>query len=153
MLYTYDSNTREYLTTIDWVQPNEWVALPADATPLQPPVQREKFAVVLNIAGDAWEYIEDHRGEVGFIKGHPHTILELGPLPFGWSYTAPEAPVEDTTAIRKTQLMQALNNIDTRSIRPLRATVAGAATTDDERILAELESQAAALRAELATLG
>jgi hypothetical protein len=37
-------------------------------------------------------------------------------------------------------------------VRPVRAKLAGTATAEDERILSELESRAAALRTELATL-
>ena len=151
-IYIYDSRTREYLKTIDWTPQNEWVALPADATTLQPPAQREGFARVLNLAGDSWEYIEDHLGKEGFIEGQPHTVRDLGPLPAGWSDTAPEPTPEQQTAQRRIEIQSELDAIDTQSVRPLRAKLAGTATAEDERILSELESRAAALRTELATL-
>lgn len=151
-IYTYDTRTREYLKTLDWTPPNEWVALPADATTLQPPAQREGFACVLNLAGDVWEHVEDHRGKAGYVEGHHHTVRDLGPLPAGWSDTAPEPTPEQQTAQRRIEIQRELDAIDLQSVRPLRAKLAGTATAEDERILSELESRAAALRTELATL-
>ncbi|AAS97203.1 tail assembly protein [Nitratidesulfovibrio vulgaris] len=103
-IHTYDARTREYLKTVDWTPPNEWVALPADATTLQPPAQREGFACVLNLAGDIWEHIEDHRGKAGYVEGQPHTVRDLGPLPAGWSTTAPEVPLADTKAAKRAEI-------------------------------------------------
>ena len=99
-IHTYDARTREYLKTLDWTPPNEWVALPADATTLQPPASLAGFARVLNLAGDVWEHVEDHRGKAGFVEGQPHTVRDLGPLPAGWSDTAPEVPLTDTKATK-----------------------------------------------------
>jgi hypothetical protein len=103
-IYIYDSRTREYLKPLDWTPPNEWVALPADATTLQPPAQREGFARVLNLAGNTWEHIEDHRGKAGFVEGQPHTVRDLGPLPAGWSDTAAEVPLADTKATKRAEI-------------------------------------------------
>lgn len=38
----------------------------------------------------AWTQIEDHRGKEGWLNGEPFTISDFGPLPNGWSDTAPE---------------------------------------------------------------
>lgn len=151
-IYTHDTRTREYLKTLDWTPPNEWVALPGDATTLQPPAQREGFARVLNLAGDMWEYIEDHRGKEGFVSGRPYTVRDLGPLPDGWSDTDPEPTPEQQTAQRRIEILRELDAIDTQSVRPLRAKLAGTATAEDEARLASLEAQAQTLRAELAGL-
>ena len=151
-IHTYDTSTREYLKTLDWTPPNEWVALPADATTIQPPAQREGFTIVLNLAGDAWEHIEDHRGKAGFVEGQPHTVRDLGPLPAGWSDTAPEPAPEQQTVQRRIEILRELDAVDLQSVRPVRAKLAGMATAEDERVLSELESRAAALRTELATL-
>ena len=97
-IHIYDSRTREYLKTLDWTPPNEWVALPADATTLQPPASLAGFARVLNLAGDVWEHVEDHRGKAGFVEGQPHTVRDLGPLPAGWSDTAPEPTLDEKLA-------------------------------------------------------
>ena len=151
-IHAYDARTREYLKTVDWTPPNEWVALPADATTLQPPAQREGFARVLNLAGDVWEHIEDHRDKAGFVEGQPHTVRDLGPLPAGWSDTAPEPTPEQQTAQRRAYIQGELAAIDMQSVRPLRAKLAGAATAEDEARLASLEARALELRAELASL-
>jgi hypothetical protein len=97
-----------------------------------------------------WEYIEDHRGIEGYIKGEPFTIKEPGPLPEGFTveYVDPRSPEE----IRSTEIKARLNQIDNLTIRPLRAKLAGKATADDEKKLGELEDEAEALRAELAGL-
>lgn len=56
-------------------------------------------------------------------------------------------------AERRTQeIKQRLAEIDTESIRPLRATVDGGATEFDAQKLASLEAEANALRTELASL-
>lgn len=149
-IHIYDTSTREYLKTLDWTPPNEWVALPGDATTLQPPAQREGFASVLSLAGDIWEYVEDHRGKAGFIEGQPYTVRDLGPLPAGWSDTAPEPTPEQQTAQRRIEIMRELDAIDMQSVRPLRAKLAGTATAEDEARLASLEAQAQTLRIELA---
>lgn len=49
-------------------------------------------------------------------------------------------------------IMAELDDIDLKSVRSLRAKLAGTATAEDDRILNELEARAAVLRAELATL-
>lgn len=103
-IYIYDSRTREYLKTLDWTPPNEWVALPADATTLQPPASRAGFARVLNLAGDAWEHVEDLRGTMGFVAGQPHTVRDLGPLPAGWSDSAPEVPLANVKATKRADI-------------------------------------------------
>lgn len=53
---------------------------------------------------------------------------------------------------RITDIQQQLTTNDLASVRPLRAKVAGTATEFDDARLVELEEQAQALRAELATL-
>ncbi len=103
-IHTYDARTREYLKTLDWTPPNEWVALPADATTLPPPASLAGFARVLNLAGDVWEHVEDHRGKAGFIDGQPHTVRDLGPLPAGWSTTAPEVPLVRVKATKRAEI-------------------------------------------------
>lgn len=45
--------------------------------------------LVWRVAGDAWEEVEDHRGESGYVNGVPTEIKEYGPLPEGWSATPP----------------------------------------------------------------
>ena len=53
---------------------------------------------------------------------------------------------------RVQEIKQRLSEIDTESIRPLRATVDGSATTFDAEKLTALEQEATALRIELKSL-
>ena len=103
-IHIHDHETREFKATLDWTPPNEWVALPADATTLQPPASLAGFARVLNLAGDVWEHVEDHRGKAGYVEGQPHTVRDLGPLPAGWSDTAPEVPLVRVKATKRAEI-------------------------------------------------
>lgn len=55
-------------------------------------------------------------------------------------------------SVRRAELLAELAAIDAASARPLRAILVGSATEEDRTRLTELDEQAAALRAELATL-
>ena len=67
-----------------------------------------------------------------------------------------EMEMPDPTIIenerRVQEIKQRLSEIDTESVRPLRATVDGSATEFDTQKLATLEAEAQNLRAELNTL-
>ena len=39
--------------------------------------------------GTAWEQVENHKGRAGYVNGTPFTVTEYGPLPEGWSDSAP----------------------------------------------------------------
>ncbi len=92
---------------------------------------------------DAWQELEDHRGESGFVNGEPFTIKELGPLPEGWS-TKPSEPTE-----REKILAQILELESQQTPRRLRE----AALTGEGRVwLQNLDAQIAAKRAELSGL-
>ena len=86
---------------------------------------------------------------------------------FGTIYTADSLPDEDKLALglitqkdiddkvkqnRIAEIKGLLSNIDTQSVRPLRAKIAGTATKEDEDKLSELEAEAARLRDELKDL-
>ena len=83
---------------------------------------------------------------------------------FGIIYTADSLPDEDKLALglisqkdiddkvkqnRIAEIKGLLSNIDTQTVRPLRAKIAGTATTTDENKLSELETEAYKLREEL----
>jgi hypothetical protein len=102
--------------------------------------------------GSAWEQVENHKDLEGYIDGQPYTIKEYGPLPAGWSDTPPPPTPEELAAQRKAEILARLAAIDTDSIRPLRSLAEGAATDYDTDKLADLEAEAAGLRAELAAL-
>ena len=86
---------------------------------------------------------------------------------FGIIYTADSLPDTDKLALglitqkdiddkikqnRIAEIKGLLANIDTQSVRPLRAKIAGTATTIDENKLSELEAEAVKLRDELKDL-
>ena len=58
----------------------------------------------------------------------------------------------DNSSVRKPEIEARLAAIDIAKVRPLTAMVGGTATEFDTRKLAELEAEAAELRAELAKL-
>ena len=83
---------------------------------------------------------------------------------FGTIYTADSLPDEDKLALglitqkdiddkvkqnRIAEIKGLLSNIDTQTVRPLRAKITGTATTTDENKLSELETEAYKLREEL----
>ena len=45
--------------------------------------------------GEAWEQVEDHKGESGYVNGEPHTIKDYGPYPAGWSAAPPPVPLPE----------------------------------------------------------
>ena len=61
------------------------------------------------------------------------------------------AKIQNQQKISK--LKQQLSELDLQAVRPLRAIAAGTATDEDKSRLAEIESKAEALRAEIAELG
>jgi len=86
---------------------------------------------------------------------------------FGTIYTADSLPDEDKLALglitqkdiddkikqnRIAEIKSELSYIDYQTIRPLRAKMAGTATTIDENKLSELEAEAVKLRTELKNL-
>lgn len=80
--------------------------------------------------------------------------VQAGYLYNSTSGTFSPKPVDPTVEknIRIAAIRAELDEIDLKSVRPLRAKLAGTATAEDDRILSELEARAAVLRAELATL-
>lgn len=100
----------------------------------------------------AWVQVEDHRGQQGWLNDQWQVIKVVGPLPAGWSTTAPE-PALRPEEKRKLAIAIELDRIDRDSIRPLRAVNGGVATLEDHTRLTTLENQAQSLRAELAGLG
>ena len=87
-----------------------------------------------------------------FIVSENHTkgyeIKETETALEAWGLTAEEVAEKEKEAHRK-ELMAQLDELDLKTIRSLRAIQAGTGTEQDEQKLAELEEQAAAIRAEL----
>lgn len=123
--------------------------LPNNATRSAP---QEQDGYIPRWNGAAWEQVEDHKGEEGYVNGQPHTIKNYGPLPEGWSQTPPQPSQAERDAIRRAEILARLAQIDAASVRPLRAIVHGEAVQEDRDKLAVLDAEAETLRAELATL-
>ncbi len=76
-------------------------AIPDGFTLKAPPPRKQGFAI--QWGEEDWEYIEDHRGHVGYVDGKQLTITEIGPLPKGWSTEAPPPPPDTRTPEEKRQ--------------------------------------------------
>ncbi len=107
-IHIYDKQTREHLRTQNWTPPAPWVALPADAVDAEAaplPPARAGYARVLTLVCDAWEYVEDHRDKQGWLgDGTLHVVDALGPLPDGWSDTAPVPALEEVHAAKQAEI-------------------------------------------------
>jgi hypothetical protein len=116
--------------------------------------------------GEGWIFVDDHRGESGWVDGVRTEIKDLGPLPEGWSDTAPEPTPAEVKAAKEAAILAALDELDRKSMRSVRAVEvlrrkleAGpdaaleGKLASEETYLAGLEDKAEAKRAELATLG
>lgn len=160
-IYTYDKNN-EYLgesaTILDpeesKKQGKDVLLMPPNSTTIKP-VMKEGCAPVWN--GSTWEYIEDHRGEKGWVNRIPVEIRELGPLPDGFTAEEPEPTPEELAHQRRQEILAELDRIDRASSRSLRAIIAAQSAGQepdaaDVKRLAEYEAEAKALRAELAGL-
>ncbi len=148
--YSYHPETGEYLGAIPF-SGNPGALPPRFTTPLCPDCITGHIPVW---NGKEWEQIENHRGEFGYVDGKPVRILELGPLPDGWmtELPMPEPEPQDPADAKKSEIRAELDAIDREAIRPLRAIAAGNGTDDDTAKLQKLDTRAAELRAELATL-
>ena len=160
-IYTYDKNN-EYLgesaTILDpeesKKQGKDVLLMPPNSTTIKP-VMKEGCAPVWN--GSTWEYIEDHRGEKGWVNRIPVEIRELGPLPDGFTAEEPEPTPEELAQQRRQEILAELDRIDRASSRALRAILTAQLAgqepdSADVSRLAGYEAEAKALRAELAEL-
>ena len=161
-VYIYNENNEYVGESVTMLDPEEtkiqgrdvWM-MPPNST-MTPPEIREGFVPVWN--GEAWDYVEDHRGEKGWVNRAPVKIKELGPLPDGFVTNAPEPTPEELSKLRKQEILAELDRIDRASSRALRAVLVAQSAgqepdaADVER-LAGYEALAKGLRAELTRLG
>ena len=134
--------------------------IPAQATDKEPLDDKEGFEV--KFIENEWKYIklltdeekkiaEELQLEEGekiidgilVIVEKPSTYYVWNYITFEWEYNS---------EIRKNEIYAELESIDTQTIRPLRAKLVGLATSQDEKKLLELETNASTLRAELKNL-
>lgn len=170
IIYNADPVTGEFIGTAhadpDPLNPGNWL-LPAHSCLAAPPPAGPGVASVRQ--GDGWLVVPDHRGTVYSTEtGEPLEFSNLGDLPYGLTATPRPSEAHRWSAEgwrldpaiaaglvatrRRVEILAALATIDAASARPLRAILVGSATDEDRARLTELDDQAAALRAELATL-
>ena len=142
--------TGEYLGPIE-----DGGLLPNGATYDKPPAGKEGYARFYK--NGKWKFVEDHRGERGWVNGEETVVREAGPYPAGWSAKAPEPTEAEKKEIERQRILAELDRFDAKSCRPARAVslaYAAGKTPDDADVqkLAEIEAQAKALRQELAKL-
>lgn len=157
-IYLYNENN-EYIgksmTMLDpeetKIQGKDVLLMPPNSTAVKPD-EREGRVPVWN--GASWDYVEDHRGEKGWVNRVPFEIKELGPLPAGFTTDKPESTPEEKAQQRRQEILAELDRIDRASSRSLRAIIAAQAAgqepaSADVARLAGYEAEAKALRAEL----
>jgi hypothetical protein len=103
-IHHYNPETGEYLGSgvVDPnpLEPGKWL-IPAHATTVAPPASPTGHSAVWS--GDAWTLAEDHRGRQGWVNGQPAVVAALGPLPGGWSDTAPEPTPGELAAVARAE--------------------------------------------------
>lgn len=127
------------------------------------------FTAAPGTAGPGIHAIQWHggHGEMEFAdKAEPNRILTAAdyeaivmPYALAWQAEAarldspppPPAP-EEIKAARIAEIRAELDNIDRRSVRPMRAIIRAPGTDEDRSVLAGLQARAEALREELAGL-
>jgi hypothetical protein len=170
IIYNADPVTGEFIGTAfadpDPLTPGSWL-FPAHAYSDEPPAALPGEVAVRS--GDGWAVVPDHRGTVYSTEtGAAQEYHSLGALPEGLTTTArpseahcwsgegweldPVVEASLAAAARSAEILDALRIIDAASARPLRAILVGSATDADRARLTDLDSQATALRAELASM-
>jgi len=161
-VYIYNEESNEYIgESITMLDPEEtkiqgkdvWM-MPPNSTIVKPKF-REGYASIWN--GESWDYVENHRGEKGYIDREFIEIKELGPLPDGFSVEEPELTPEEVKEQSKQEILLNLSQIDQASSRSLRAILTAQLSGQEPEItdinkLNEYESLAKNLRIALAEL-
>lgn len=110
--------------------------IPAHATDIAPPIVEGGHAAVFN--GTEWDVVEDHRGTLIYdIKGQQSVVKDLGPLPEGYSATAPLPPIDYV----KAQALSAIDNAAEASRAAFITTGDGQAMVYQEKVAEAEKSQ------------
>lgn len=80
--------------------------LPNNATRTAPDLQAGHIP---HWSGAAWEQVENHKDQEGYVNGERVTIKEYGPLPAGWSDTPPPPTQEEARAAKLAEVMSGYN--------------------------------------------
>lgn len=161
-VYIYNEESNEYIgESITMLDPEEtrmqgkdvWM-MPPNSTTVKPEL-KEGYAPIWN--GESWDYIENHRGEIGYVGKKFIEIKELGPLPDGFSIEEPEPTPEEIKEQNRQEIISNLSKIDQASSRSLRAVLTALMSgqepeKEDMNKLNEYENSAKDFRIALAKL-
>ncbi|AIR06347.1 tail assembly protein [Cedecea neteri] len=95
IVYNYTSKTREYLSSsVEYLAVG--LGLPAYSCIDAPPVLKDGVVVCRTEDFSAWEYVDDHRGDMVYSKktGQPRIISMLGGYPLNMTLDAPITPYD-----------------------------------------------------------
>lgn len=103
--------------------------------------------------GKAWDQVEDHRGEEGFVDGQPIIIRDYGARPEGWSLEPPELTNDQKIVLLKDQIKQVESNGGRANREINLALIEGNQPPAEafDRLMA-IESEIVPLRAQVQTL-
>lgn len=92
--FYYGSSSHEYLGWSDEYI-NIGVSMPGNSTEVNPGEEIEGHVHIFNGAG--WESVEDHRGEIAYLKsdGTPYTVSFVGPLRSDMTFVKPSTPYDE----------------------------------------------------------
>lgn len=119
--------------------------LPNNATRKAP---QEQDGHIPRWTGEAWEQVENHKGEQGYVDGKPCEIKEYGPYPGGWSDSPPPATPEEDARARMAQIDAEIRELEQKAIRPMLAIETGTDEPYDHERKNELVNQIIDLRCE-----
>jgi hypothetical protein len=94
-VYNIESRTNEYIgKTDEYLMVG--VGLPSSATIDEPPAAQSGFAICRNSAGDAWEQLEDHRGETAYNTATLQSVVvqNIGAIDASLTLLAPATPYD-----------------------------------------------------------
>ena len=162
-VYIYNEESNEYIgESITMLDPEEtrmqgkdvWM-MPPNSTELKPEF-REGYAPIWN--GESWDYVEDHRGEKGYIGKESTEIKELGPLPEGFSINKPAPTEEEQAEWKKQRTISKINQLEYSSSQSLntimKAQLSGQeVSSEDMDNYIKIEATIKRLRSELAAVG
>ena len=119
--------------------------LPNNATRTVP---QEQDGHIPRWTGEAWEQVENHKGEQGYVEGTPFEIKEYGPYPGGWSATPPEPTPEENARARMAEIDAEIRELEQKALRPMLAIQLGTDEPYDHERRDEIMAQIIDLRCE-----
>ena len=90
IVYQYDANAYFVAQCDDYGG-----SLPHNCTAVKPVLQEGFIPHWTGGLGSAWQQVENHKGQEGYLNGEPYTIKDYGPLPEGFSTSKPLPSLEE----------------------------------------------------------